>query len=323
MTPRHLLILATLTIPTLLVGQLKPVYFSKDNDKEADCNYFAKINEPRTDLQKQRLFIHCLVHGRGELSRALFMLDSLNKLYNSDDLINDKARYLALFRPCDTTYLSIQRQLIEKGYLIFFSYTQLGIYYMNYVAVGGTDTSSVKMNREKKIELLELSKSYLNKGLNDPNTEKGYTFIYLPQVEKELCALKGLKIQELSTSTKFDSLIIIADIPDCGEFGGHFEYIKVYREPSTFVAKFTSDSTKCQDGFKRDEPIHTPTRTHVSLTSNVLSHNFFRSIETGSHGDEHFFVYVYVNDILREYSAWENKGTNRIEYEKFKQDIFK
>jgi hypothetical protein len=326
MTPRQLIIFLILTVPTFLIGQLKPVFISKHFDKEYDCNYFAEINKPKTDIDKQRLYIRCLVYDHRNLSRAIFMLDSLNGIYKNDNLFNDKTSYLAFFKPYDTTYFSMQRQLIDKKYSIPYSFAQMGMYYMNYVAICSTDSSKTKLTTETKIRLLELSSYFFSKSLSGQSSVKEFSFIFLPDVLNELQSLKGVKLKKLSESKVSDSLIIIAHIPDCGEFGGHFEYIKFYKKNDSLSVQFTHDSTTCQSGFVPDKQIFTPARQKMLIKDNILSRKFFKSIDTekekrGSNAP--LDIYVYLDNKFYEFSEWDGKSATRDEYEAFKKDVFK
>lgn len=62
-------------------------------------------------------------------------------------------------------------------------------------------------------------------------------------------------VKQLNFKSKFDTILIITLLRDCGEFGGHFEYIKCFYKKDTIFGSFHQDPPECEFNFKPEKAI--------------------------------------------------------------------
>src|SRR6476661_10971394 len=111
----------------------------------------------------------------------------------------------------------------------------------------------------------KIKKEYLSQNWSDKSTE--------------------LELQKLNFESKHDTLIIIAMLMDCGEFGGHFEYIKCYYLNNALVSSFYQEPPNCEYDEKPSKEIYSSYKKGNQQTDSVLLANYIEQFKKTADDD--------------------------------------
>ena len=181
-----------------------------------------------------------------DLLDCLFSIDSINpklRYYQAANCIYKAADCKVKLN--DTSYFRHYRYCIEKDYEKARCYYNIGAGYMNFIPprIENDLSKANKLTEADKLRLMDLAER--NFWLSYSSGLKEAIFIVgdIQKMKNEY-----LKIPLPNINIRQDSLKIIADIRDCGEFGGHIETIDiVHGGRNNYIATFHSDSIFCQE----------------------------------------------------------------------------
>jgi hypothetical protein len=236
----YILISITFSLP--IFGQEQYI------NKNYDCNLLSWMKKKgETELDLKLIKIECLII-RDQFESGMKILDSLIFANPTNgELCATKADYLSRNNRFDTTYISYQKQAIKLNYNLGYSIYHLGDYYYNFLMCCERDKSPLKLSKTQKLELLEFAELNFSKALLLNKKLKSNYLENLAKIKEKRAELTNIKIDELKFSNEFDTLLIISELMDCGEFGGHLEYIKCYHSKGNIVAIFSQDEPFCQN----------------------------------------------------------------------------
>jgi hypothetical protein len=240
----------------LLICSLQIIGQNLDIDKNYDCNLlnnrYLYIENP-TKIDSILLKIECLVI-RGQFDNGMNMLDSLLK-QNPDNgnLYYLKGHYYSDKNIFDTVYISYQKKAIELNYELHLCLYNLGNYYYNYLISCESGTSPIKLSNNQKLELLNSAEINYTKALSYKEF-KADALEAIYKTKEKRAFITNNKIPELTFTNQFDTLLIITQLRDCGEFGGHLEYIKCYHSNGNIVGIFSQDERFCDYKIKPNKP---------------------------------------------------------------------
>jgi tetratricopeptide (TPR) repeat protein len=305
-----------------LFGQYK--YIDKDYDcKLLDWHYRYIKNPNKLDTLLIR--IECLV-SRGQFNSGMKILDSLIKSNpNNGKLYAYKSTYLSQNNIFDTAYFAYQKKAVELNYFLGSSLYSLACNYYNYFNGCEAEKSPHHLSKVKKVELLNLAEINCLKAMSIDKSIKNFCLELLVMIKNKKAVINKTKIESLRFSNKFDTLLIISRLMDCGEFGGHLEYIKCYHAKNNLIAVFSQDELFCQGEQKPDKPPYGLYKKGEQKIDSVILKsyiNHFNNIE--EHPDmttnaiTSFWVFIDSNFYFQR-----DMSGNSKEYESLRDKIFK
>lgn len=184
------------------------------------------------------------------------ILDSLIKLYpDSGKLLLSKCWYINRENPIDTSIsCDYLRQCIKLNYMTGYSNYLIGMIYYNYYLNYESNKTIIQFPLNNKLSMLNEAEDYFLQAVRlDKKIVPGY-YEQIYNIRKKKAELLGDSVSSFMYTNKFDTLLIIGEIRDCGEFGGHYEYIKCYHSQVNIVAVFSQDKQECIGGMEPDKP---------------------------------------------------------------------
>lgn len=228
-------------------------------DKNYDCKLLTVWNpffKNPSKIDTILLRVECYVI-RDQFAYGINLLDSLIRTNPKEGkLFVLKAQYHYRHNIYDTVYFSCLREAINLNYDLGFSLGLTANLYYNYISATESPNSTFTLSNSKKNQLLELCEKNCLKSLPIYNERKDFILELLSLTKKKKADLNGQKIEELNLVSKFDTLTIVSQLMDCGEFGGHLEYIKCYHSNNDIVAEFSQDPPYCELGHKSENAPH-------------------------------------------------------------------
>lgn len=245
------LILLFFTLSRTVQGQDQ--YIDKDYEcKLLDCNYRYMKNP--TKLDTLLIAVECLVI-RDQFSQGMRKLDSLIQVYpENGKLYYYKAFYCRDNNIYDTTYFSLLRKSIDLNYQNGSSLGTFANFCYEFIVACEKPNSLTILPKTKKKELLNVTENYCLKAIQLDNAGKNSHLELLAMTKQKRNEISGIKTGDLKFSNDFDTLIFVSQLNDCGEFGGHLEYIKFYHIEKNIVGEFSQDVPYCQDEMQPDTP---------------------------------------------------------------------
>ena len=224
---------------------------SKDFYKNYDC-YTHVRNENPASLDYNLELIQCIAR-HDNYDKAMRLLDSLILIYpDSGKLYFFKAICRLEQNMYDTTCISFYKKAIDLNYNLSLCYENMGGHYYNFLVFCEYKNSPFKLKLKEKLKLLDLAEENYLKSININKISKEYVLQDLALVKYKRDTLLGVKQKELSYPDKFDTITIITSLLDCGEFGGHLEYVKIYHSGKDIVGVLSLDSIYCSPGMQLD-----------------------------------------------------------------------
>jgi hypothetical protein len=269
--------------------------------------------------------VECLVI-RDRFSVGMKMLDSLIK----DNPENGKLYYCKAFyyrdnNIYDTTYFSLLRKSIELNYQIGSSLGSFANFCFNFIVACEKPKSPIILSSLKKIEFLNISEGYCIKAIPLENRGKDSYLELLAMIKDKRNEISGIKTGELKFNNKFDTLTLVSQLMDCGEFGGHLEYIKFYHSNKNIVAEFSQDIPSCQNEMKPDNPPYKfykkdPQKVDSTLIKSYIKHfvRINKRPDSSTNAPTSFWIMQDSNIyFVRDWTG------NSKQYEKLRDKIFK
>lgn len=254
------------------------------------------------------------------------ILDSLIKSnLDNGKLYAYKASYFSQNNVFDTVYFAFQKEAIRLNYFLGSSLYNLACDYYNYIISCESEKSILHLSKDKKIELLNSAEINCLKAIPIDKSGKNRCLELLVMIKNKKAAITNTKIEPLKFTNKFDTLLIISQLMDCGEFGGHLEYIKCYHVKDNIVSVFYQDQPFCQGMEKSDKPLYNlykKEQQNIDSTELKSYINHFNSIE--EHPDmttnamTSFWIFMDTNLYFQR--DWTG---NSKEYELLRDKIFK
>lgn len=93
------------------------------------------------------------------------------------------------------------------------------------------------------------------------------------------------ELKKLESSPKFDTLVIITLLRDCGEFGGHYEYIKCFYNKESLVGCFHQDPAECEYNLKPKNEIYNLYKKGNQLIDSTQLIQFLDYFKSSEHTD--------------------------------------
>lgn len=226
------------------IGHCQP-YINENYDCDLlDWKY--EFMETPNKLDTLLIHVDCLVI-RNRFNRAMAILDSLIGENPSNLTLHlSRIQHKSRRRICSTIYFDELNEAsilaADKGKELL----NLGIYYLNYISSCEDSTSSEKLLEAEKLRILDRVERIVKRAaINDKNyLGPSYEIIY--EIISRRARITNKPTPTFSLKSKFDTLLLISELPDCGEFGGHMEYIKCYYSNEILVGRFWKDNPICQ-----------------------------------------------------------------------------
>ncbi len=192
--------------------------------------------------------VECLII-RNQYQKGMKLLDSLIETNSTNNkLYHVKTHFQVEHNIYDTVYLNNLRLALALGKdsdtsLILYN---LGVYYLNYLVACNDSSSPVNLDSSDFINLINRAELLVKKSavLNKEYVPDSYEFLYIAKETK--AEVLNIPLQPLSIDGDFDTLLIMSELRDCGEFGGHLEYIKCYYKNGKLKGVFWKDHPTCK-----------------------------------------------------------------------------
>jgi hypothetical protein len=303
-------------------------------DENYNCEWlhwrFDEIDHP-TSIDTTLIDVECLII-RNQYDKGINLLDSLiKKNGDNPELYLRKAYFQADKNIFDTLYFDNFRTALELGADTSQTLYNLGAYYFNFLVACGDSTSPLKLALSDKINLINRAEKVVERAATHDKEYLSYyyEFVSLSRAYKAELRNEDLEpfpVEEpFSVEADFDTLLIMSELMDCGEFGGHIEYIKCYYDHEELKAIFWKDDPKCEieipkreiieNNYKRGPQSITKERL-ITYLSHVTSIDENPSMMTNAPTS---FWIVKDNDpfFIRDWTG------NSKEYETFRDEVFK
>lgn len=216
-------------------------------DHDFDCDYiFDRFEQLEAPTLKDTLLAlsHCHYVNSDFLS-ALSVLDSSISLgYHDLNIYLGKAVCQLLINPLDTSYLETLRayEAINPSNPDVAMY--LADFRIDWLTVLTDSCSSDSCMMSLKEEFAKCERE-IHQAIqaSKANWPEGYELLY--ELDELGPFEHAITTSSFQYSNEFDTTIIIIDIRDCGEFGGHHEIIECFRTEDGLNATFYRDSITC------------------------------------------------------------------------------
>jgi hypothetical protein len=299
-------------------------YVSENYDCDLLNWRFEEIENPTT-IDTVLVDVECLIN-RNQYDKGMGLLDSLiEKNHYNPDLYLLKAHFQERNNLFDTIYFNSYRIALELGADTGQTLYNLGALYYNYVIACNNSDSPVKVTASEKIDILNHAESVVKLAAYHDYKYLSYSYEFLSLSKEAKAEIMGEAIKPISLESKFDTLLLMSQLMDCGEFGGHIEYIKCYYQNEELKGVFWKDAPICEI----EIPVVDKKQNDYKTDPQVISIKDLRQ------------YLKHVLKIDKEPSSWTNAPTsfwvirdndpffirdwtgNCAEYESFRDKIFK
>jgi hypothetical protein len=244
-------------------------------DENYDCELlnwrFEHIDAP-TAVDTILIDVECLII-RNQYEKGMSLLDSLiqkNKDY--PELYLQKAYYQADYNRFDTAYFANFRKALKLGADTSFTLYNLGVYYYNYLLAFNDSTFQQELSSSEIISLINQAEHVVRKSAIYDKEYLSYSYEFLSMSKQLKADVRNENLTPFSVEVKFDTLLLMSQLMDCGEFGGHIEYIKCYYDNEKLKAIFWKDDPICQIEVPEEELADNDYRkAPQEITENILN----------------------------------------------------
>lgn len=297
-------------------------------DKNYDCellNWKYEYIENPTSVDSTLIDVECLII-RDKYKKGISLLNSLiEKNKDNPELYLRKAYFQADKDIFDTLYFNNFRIALELGADTSETLYNTGVYYYNYLISVNDSSSPVKLANTDKINLIDQAEMVVKKAAIHDEKYLSYSYEFLSQSKELKAKIKNEKLNPFSLDDKFDTLLIMSQIMDCGEFGGHIEYIKCFYQNDELKATFWKDDPDCEVEIPKEEFVEynyksKPQLISYEALSQYVNHviNIDKKPSMWTNAPTSFWI-IKDNDpfFIRDWTG------NSKEYELFRDKIFK
>jgi len=315
----------------LILIALLFIYYISNSQNHIDENYdcellnwkFKYIDNP-TSVDTTLIFVKCLII-RNQYEKGMSLLDSLiEKNKDNPELYLQKAYHQADKKELDTAYFVNFRIALKHGAEPSLTLYNLGVHYFNYVVACNDSSSPVTLSASEKINLIKQAESFVKQSAVHNKEYLSYSYEFLSLSKEFKAKIRNEDLPPLALTEEFDTLLIMSRLPDCGEFGGHIEYIKCYYQQGELKAVFWKDDPICDIVIPKEVVIENDYKTDPQTVSKealfqYLYHviNIDKSPSVYTNAPTSFWI-VKDNDpfFIRDWTG------NSKEYELFRDKIF-
>jgi hypothetical protein len=297
-------------------------------DKDFDCGFLferVEYNDSLTYIDTALIDVECYIM-KNQYERGMKLLDSLiEKNKSNPELYLKKAYFQANHNIYDTAYFDNYRKAIEAGADTGNTLYNLGVYYFNYVMTFNEINSPYELKASEKINLINQAESLVKQSAIHDKKYLCYSYEILCLTKESKSEIMNTTLQPFSFDEKFDTLLIMSELKDCGEFGGHIEYIKCYYQQRKLKAEFWKDAPICEIEITKDRKTENdyksePQTISYKALSKYVNHviNIDKNPSSISNAPTSFWI-IKDNEpfFIRDWTG------NSIEYESFRDKIFK
>jgi hypothetical protein len=223
-------------------------YAQNDSINKGDCNFF---NETINFLNYHKFIdtigtpeLACSISDNNyiQLINCLLSYDSVNPKLNFY-----KAGLSERKEITDTSFFRYYRVSIENDFKKGESYYNMGAFFINNLFSWQKDSMAMfgflKNEQEKYLNLAE---KYMWSSFKSGFKESIFAIGDIQNLKNEY-----LKTPKPRINLDQDTLTIVAQIMDCGEFGGHIEKIHLINNGDNYNTYFFSDSIYCMNEITR------------------------------------------------------------------------
>ena len=232
-----IILVLLLSINTLVHGQDNEDFYN-------NCNFHGQV----IDSNNYKLYIQAIDSLAYELSneKMLTLVNCLIALDSSKpELYWYRAQFLFGSNIYDTSYLKAFRKCISLGYKRSQSFYNIGAFSINYLYTRLEDNSKDSLSLQEILYLFDYAESNMWNASLSSMHNKSFAYTEIGRIQEWRRDFVYEDFPEVNYC--FDSLTIVIHIRDCGEFGGHFEHIKIIKEDNHYIASFISDSIYCMN----------------------------------------------------------------------------
>jgi hypothetical protein len=167
----------------------------------------------------------------------------------------------------DTSFFKYYRKSIESDYMIGESYYNMGVFFINNLLKRKINDSLAIFDFRKKEQewYFNIAENYIWSSYNSGFKESVFAIGEIQNLKHEyLNAFKPI------VNLDQDTLIIITQVLDCGEFGGHIEKIELINNDDIYNAYFYSDSIYCRNEIPRSSNVSKYNGKNVIISEDIL-----------------------------------------------------
>ncbi|MFT4850983.1 MAG: hypothetical protein ACI83B_003545 [Sediminicola sp.] len=220
-------------------------------DENYDCellNWKIELEENPTAVETALKDVECLII-RNQYQKGIKLLDSLIVQNTTNTkLYHIKTHFQVNHNIYDTTYFKNLRLALSLGSapdtsMILYN---LGVYYLNFLVACNDSNSPVTIEESQFLNLIDRAENYAKESstYNKEYIPDYYGFKFI--VKETRSNYLNIPLQPLSYNDDFDTILIMSELRDCGEFGGHIEYIKCYQKNGEIKGEFWAGPTDCK-----------------------------------------------------------------------------
>lgn len=216
-------------------------------------NWKYDFIENPTEVDSALILIECLVN-QNNYPIAMELLDSLIAENATDaSLFMVRANYRWKHDACDTIYIEDLFKALSFGGDSSINLYNIGVHYYNYIIACDDSSGAMKPSTEDKLKLLKRAESIVKEAAAYDSSLVGFYYEFMFMTWELKTKITGVELNPISLDEKFDTLLLMAQLRDCGEFGGHMEYIKCYYSDGKLVGRFWKDPPLCIGNFTPEE----------------------------------------------------------------------
>lgn len=130
---------------------------------------------------------------------------------------------------------------------------------------------------------------------------------------------EGTSQYALSNIYQYDSLTLFAEYKECGEWGGHSEIFKIYRDGKEIKATYTKDSVNCKAGLTRkiiyEKRLDLSPRGQewvIEYIQNLLSQNFINNPPLSNAGEYYSVISSDSSLVISHYTTSHYDGFDNL-----------
>ncbi|MBK8806986.1 MAG: hypothetical protein IPO21_10205 [Bacteroidales bacterium] len=317
----------------LMLFALLFFYYSSNSQNYVDENYNCEllqwklkhIYNPTSVDTIAIIDVECLII-RNQYEKGMRLLDSLiEKNKDNPKLYLHKAFHQVNKNSFDTTYFNNFRIALKLGADSSSTLYNIGIYYLNFVMSCNDSLSPIKIKTSDKFNLINRAEYYVKQAAAHDKNYLADLYEFLSKTKEYKAEISNIALKPFSIDENFDTLLLMAKLMDCGEFGGHIEYIKCYYHKGELKAVFWKDNPICEIEFSKENIIennfkNTPQTISKELLSKYVNYviNINKNPSMVTNAPTLFWI-IKDNDPFF-ISDWTG---NSNEYEVFRNNIFK
>lgn len=298
---------------------------TKDNYDECISSFLEDFNmENPTELDSLKIKLECILYTK-EYEKGLKLVDSLIQSNPSDGSLYHLKGNILYRDIRDTAYIQYYRKAAQLGFLEGREYLTIGQHYLSYSHGNGFFESPLNLSDADVLKILMISKKNIHKALAITKDYSAECYESLVKIQSAENYINKIELKPLQFNQDFDTLIIMSFLMDCGEFGGHMEYIKFFHENDNIVGVYSQDQPVCMADiqpkkelyadYKQDHQIISPAQLKMYI-------DHFNSIQkdigyTSNAPSEFWLLIDGVYYFKRDWSG------NSLEYEILRNSLFK